>query len=127
MMETTIPQYITARTYAYELLKEDARRMRRNPTEAEYVLWKYIRNNQLGYRFRRQQILDDYIVDFVCLEKKLIIEVDGKYHSDGEQREFDATRQNKLQSEGYRMIRFTNEEVTTNIEQTIECIKKYLI
>jgi ATP-dependent DNA helicase RecG len=126
-MEAIIPSYITARTASYQQLKENARMMRRNPTEAEYVLWKYIRNNQLGYRFRRQQILDDYIVDFVCLEKKLIIEVDGKYHSDGEQREFDAMRQNKLQSEGYRMIRFTNEEVTTNIEQTVECIKKYLI
>ena len=126
-MEAIIPSYITARTASYHQLKENARMMRRNPTEAEHVLWKYIRNNQLGYRFRRQQILDDYIVDFVCLEKKLIIEVDGKYHSDGEQREFDAMRQNKLQSEGYRMIRFTNEEVTTNIEQTVECIKKYLI
>ena len=111
-MEAIIPSYITARTASYQQLKESARMMRRNPTEAEYVLWKYIRNNQLGYRFRRQQILDDYIVDFVCLEKKLIIEVDGKYHNDGEQREFDAMRQNKLQSEGYRMIRFTNEEVT---------------
>ncbi len=126
-METAIPSYITARTASYQQLKENARRMRNNPTEAEAVLWKYIRNNQLRYRFRRQQIIDDYIVDFVCLDKKLIIEVDGKYHSTGEQMEFDAIRQNKLISEGYRIIRFTNEEVTINIEQTIECIKKYLI
>ena len=101
--------------------------MRNNPTESEAVLWKFIRDKQLGYRFRRQQIIEDYIVDFICLEKKLIIEVDGKYHSDGEQREFDAMRQNKLLSEGYRIIRFTNEEVSTHIEQTVERIKKYLI
>ena len=126
-METAIPSYITARTASYQQLKENARRMRNNPTEAEAVLWKYIRNNQLRYRFRRQQIIDDYIVDFVCLDKKLIIEVDGKYHSDGEQREFDAMRQNKLLSKGYRIIRFTNEEVSTHIELTVECIKKYLI
>jgi len=122
-----IPQYITARTASYQQLKENARRMRKNPTESEAVLWTFIRDKQLGYRFRRQQIIDDYIVDFICLEKKLIIEVDGKYHSDGEQREFDAMRQNKLLSEGYRIIRFTNEEVSTHIEQTVECIKKYLI
>lgn len=101
--------------------------MRNNPTEAESVLWKFIRDKQLGYRFRRQLIIDDYIVDFVCLDKKLIIEVDGKYHSVGEQREFDVTRENKLRSEGYRVIRFTNEEVMLNIEQTVECIKNNLI
>ncbi len=126
-METSIPSYITARTASYLSLRENARRMRNNPTEAERVLWKFIRDKQLGYRFRRQLIIDDYIVDFVCLDKKLIIEVDGKYHSVGEQREFDGTRENKLRSEGYRVIRFTNEEVMLNIEQTVECIKNNLI
>ena len=126
-METSIPSYITARTASYQSLRENARRMRNNPTEAESVLWKFIRDKQLGYRFRRQLIIDDYIVDFVCLDKKLIIEVDGKYHSVGEQREFDVTRENKLRSEGYRVIRFTNEEVMLNIEQTVECIKNNLI
>lgn len=126
-METSIPSYITARTASYLSLRENARRMRNNPTEAESVLWKFIRDKQLGYRFRRQLIIDDYIVDFVCLDKKLIIEVDGKYHSVGEQREFDVTRENKLRSEGYRVIRFTNEEVMLNIEQTVECIKNNLI
>jgi len=101
--------------------------MRINPTEAEYVLWKYLRNKQLGHRFRRQQIVDDYIVDFVCLEKQLVIEVDGKYHADGEQRELDARREDILISNGYRIIRFTNEEVTNNIDQVIENIKKLLI
>ncbi|MBO4690544.1 MAG: endonuclease domain-containing protein [Paludibacteraceae bacterium] len=120
-------KYVTARTYAYDLLKQNARSMRINPTEAEYVLWKYLRNKQLGHRFRRQQIVDDYIVDFVCLEKQLVIEVDGKYHADGEQRELDALREDILISNGYRIIRFTNEEVTNNIDQVIENIKKLLI
>ena len=123
----TIPEYITARTASYQQLKENAQRMRNNPTESEAVLWKFIRGEQLGFRFRRQQIIDDYIVDFVCLEKKLIIEVDGGYHSNGEQQELDGIRENKLRSEGYRIILFTNEEVMLNIEQTIECIKNYLI
>ena len=123
----TIPQYITARTASYQQLKENAQRMRNNPTESEAVLWKFIRGEQLGFRFRRQQIIDDYIVDFVCLAKKLIIEVDGKYHSTNEQQELDDIRENKLLLEGYRIIRFTNEEVMLNIKQTIECIKKHLI
>lgn len=120
-------KYITARTYAYDMLKQNARSMRINPTEAEYVLWKYLRNKQLGYRFRRQQIIDDYIVDFVCLEKLLIIEVDGKYHADGEQKEFDTLREDKLKSDGYHIVRFTNEEVTNNIDQVIEHIQQWLI
>ena len=126
-MDTTIPPYITAKTASYQQLKENARRMRTNPTEAESILWKFLRGKQLGYPFRRQLIIDDYIVDFVCLAKKFIIEVDGKYHSTNEQQELDDIRENKLLSEGYRIIRFTNEEVMLNIEQTLECIKKHLI
>ena len=125
-MDTTIPPYITAKTASYQQLKENARRMRTNPTEAESILWKFLRGKQLGYPFRRQLIINDYIVDFVCLAKKLIIEVDGKYHSTNEQQELDDIRENKLLLEGYRIIRFTNEEVMLNIEQTIECIKKHL-
>ena len=125
MAETT--PYITANTYAYPLLKRDARRLRTEPTEAETVLWKYIRCKQLGHKFRRQQIIDQYIVDFVCLEKQLVIEVDGKYHVNGEQRELDRIRENHLNSLGYNIIRFTNEEVTNNIEQVIACIKNQLI
>lgn len=120
-------RYITARTYAYHLLKQDARTLRANPTEAESAFWKYLRGKQLGVRFRRQQIIDDYIVDFVCLEKQLIIEVDGKYHENDEQKKFDAIREDKLKSEGYRILRFTNEEVTCNLEKVIESIKKHLI
>lgn len=121
-----IPKYITARTLSYPLLKEDACQMRANPTEAENILWKYLRNKQIGYKFRRQQIIDNYIVDFVCLEKQLIIEVDGKYHNVTEQKEYDILREQYLSSQGYTVLRFTNEEITNNIDNTIYSIKKHL-
>lgn len=124
-MKEMLP-YITAKTASYEMLKENAQHMRSNPTEAEEVLWKYLRNNQLGQKFRRQQIIGNYIVDFVSLSRKLIIEVDGKYHSTDEQREFDLLREQFLSSLGYRVIRFSNEEIVCNIEHTLERIKEYL-
>ena len=122
-----IPKYITARTYAYQLLRDNVHQQRNHHTEAEYILWQQIRRKQLGVKFRRQQIIDNFIVDFVCLEKQLIIEVDGKYHADGEQKELDAVREEKLKYDGYRIIRFTNEEITNNIDHTIECIKRNLL
>lgn len=125
MAETT--PYITAKTYAYPFLKQDARRLRAEQTEAETVLWKHIRCKQLRSKFRRQHIIDQYIVDFVCLEKHLVIEIDGKYHTTDEQQESDRVRENHLKSLGYNVVRFSNEEVTNNIEQVIECIKNHLI
>ena len=123
MNEEPVPKYITAHTASYNLLKQDARALRQQPTETESVLWKYLRCKQLGVKFRRQQIIDDYIVDFVCLEKQLIIEADGKYHNTEEQQILDAIREAKLKEAGYRIIRFTNDEVATNIDQVIESIK----
>ena len=100
--------------------------MRENPTEAESILWKYLRDKQLGYRFRRQQIIDNYIVDFVCLEKTLIIEIDGKYHNTTEQKTYDKIREQKLLTQGFTTIRFTNEEITNDIGNTILYIKQHL-
>ena len=122
-----IPKYITARTYAYRILRDNTHQLRNHQTDAEYLLWQRIRSKQIGAKFRRQHIIDDYIVDFVCLQHQLIIEVDGKYHASGEQKDFDAVREQKLKSEGYHILRFTNEEVINNLDQTIECIKKHLI
>lgn len=119
-------KYITAKTYAYPLLKQNARSNRSEPTEAESVLWNYLRCKQLGVKFRRQQIIEQCIVDFVCLGKQVIIEVDGKYHTTEEQKGLDDMRDEQLKSRGYKVLRFTNEEVTNNIEQVIECIKNNL-
>ena len=103
----------------YRILKDFARENRKNMTEAESVLWNSLRNKNLGVKFLRQHIIDDYIVDFVCQETGLIIEVDGGYHSEPCQKEDDETRTRYLESKGFKVIRFTNEEILFNIESVI--------
>ena len=103
----------------YRILKDFARENRKNMTEAESVLWNSLRNKSLGVKFLRQHIIGDYIVDFVCQETGLIIEVDGGYHSEPCQKEDDDTRTRYLESKGFKVIRFTNEEILFNIESVI--------
>ena len=88
-------------------------------TEAESALWKYLKGNGLGHKFLRQHIIGDYIVDFFCRDKQLVIEVDGGYHSEPCQKEDDETRTKYLESKGFKVIRFTNEEILFNIESVI--------
>ena len=100
---------------------------RQNPTEAERFLWEQLRNKQLaGYKFRRQHIIGDVIVDFVNLDKKLVIEVDGGYHHVPDVKEYDILRTNYLNEKGYRVIRFTNEEVLGHSERVLGRIKEVL-
>jgi len=98
-----------------------ARRLRTHPTETERLLWRHLRLRQLGgYKFRRQQPVGQYIVDFICLEKRLIVEVDGGQHA--EQAESDSQRTRWLEAEGFRVLRFWNTEVlrdTTAVKETI--------
>jgi adenine-specific DNA-methyltransferase len=102
-----------------------ARELRKNSTEAEQILWKHIRLRQLGgYKFRRQQPLGPYFVDFVCLEKRLIVEVDGGQHS--EQVAYDSERSAWLEAQGYRILRFWNNEVLKEIEIVKEVIAEAL-
>ena len=108
----------------YLLLKENAKHMKQYPTEAESVMWELIRRKQLGVVFKRQYIIDEYIVDFVCLEKRLVIEIDGGYHSTGEQQESDASRNNRLAALGYRILRFSNSEVMVQPDNVVERIKR---
>ena len=97
-----------------------AKQLRRSHTEAEKALWKHLRSKGLsGLKFRRQQPIGAYIVDFVCLEKKLIIEVDGGQHSNSEE---DRRRDAWLQGEGYAVLRFWNNEVLGNLEGVMEVI-----
>jgi very-short-patch-repair endonuclease len=108
------------------ILKENARKNRIGQTDAEKVLWEYLRRNALGVRFRRQFIIGDFIVDFACLEKKLVVEVDGLYHFTDEQIEEDRKRTYHISQLGFRVIRFTNEEIMTDINKVITNIKKNL-
>jgi very-short-patch-repair endonuclease len=100
--------------------KHNAIQLRKKSTPAERKLWSRIRNDQLGVNFRRQHAVGNYIPDFVCIEKKLIIELDGSQHL--EQEEYDQERTEYLNSLGYKVIRFWNNEVTNNIDGVILAI-----
>jgi very-short-patch-repair endonuclease len=101
--------------------KTRARELRKNMTEAERTLWRHLRLRQFsGYKFRRQQPIGKYIVDFVCLEKKLIIEVDGGQHS--EQIDYDYKRDGWLRKEGFRVLRFWDNQVLKETEVVKEVI-----
>ncbi|MDR3118457.1 MAG: SpoIID/LytB domain-containing protein [Mediterranea sp.] len=118
--------YHTANCVSYGCLKGKQKELKDNSTEAEKVIWNLIRDNQLGEKFRRQYIISDYIVDFVCLTKKLILEIDGKYHNDPEQIKKDNERTSELNRLGFKVLRFTNEEIISNPEKIIRIISKSL-
>lgn len=107
----------------YKLLKENSERMRNNPTEAEAILWDALKANATGLHFRRQHIIQDFIVDFYCHDRMLTIELDGGYHDTFEQRERDAYRTSELKRLGYTELRFRNEEVIGNINGVVKQIK----
>ena len=100
-----------------------ARNLRKRFTEAEKLLWRYLRARQLeGLKFRRQQPIGNYIVDFVCFEKGLVIEVDGGQHAI--EREKDKERDKWLKGQGLKILRFWNNEVLTNIGGVLEVIRE---
>ena len=115
--------YQTADPIMYKLLKEFAAKQRAFPTEAESLLWKFLRASQLGVRYRHQHIIGEYIADFACISNKMIIEIDGLYHSLPEQKISDQERTEWLESKGWKVIRFTNEEIFSNLDKVIERIK----
>ena len=114
----------TASPDRYELLKAFARENRNNQTDAEKCLWQQLRGGALGVKFKRQHIIYDFIADFVCLEKMLIIEVDGAYHFTDSQAEYDIYRTEELERFGFRVLRFTNEEVIYETQKVIRKIKE---
>src|SRR5262245_61541368 len=92
-----------------------ARNLRRQTTAAEALLWAQLRDRRLGgFKFRRQRPIGPYLVDFVCMERRLIIEVDGAPHD--LTFEHDSVRDAKLTSAGYRVLRFRNDEVRSNLD-----------
>ena len=110
----------TADPRLYGVLKEFAEENRKNPTEAESVLWNTLKAKGVGLKFRRQHIIEDFIVDFFCNEKKLTIELDGGYHRVPEQMKKDEERTARLQELGYTELRFTNEQVLCDIDNVIK-------
>ena len=127
-------------TYAspdrYGLLKEYARENRNNMTLGEKALWSSLRHKFLGHRFYRQYIIADYIVDFLCHEGGVIIEVDGGYHSEPRQAEDDELRPRqaeddelrtqRLEQLGFHVLRFSNEEILENIEDVENRILEFI-
>jgi len=102
-----------------------ARNLRHNQTEAEKRLWRYLRNRQIsGAKFRRQVPKGPYVVDFLCAAARLIVELDGGQHAD--QLEADERRTVFLQSAGYRVVRFWNNEVLQNMEGVLTVIEEAL-
>ena len=94
--------------------------------EAEKLLWECLRGKNLWFKFNRQHIVGDYIVDFICIEKSLVVEVDGGYHSEYEQIQKDEMRTESLRRMGFRVIRFANEDVYGRIQDVIDKIKEEL-
>ena len=104
-----------------------AKALRQTSTEAESLLWQRLRNRQIeNLKFRRQHPLDKYIADFYCHEKALVIELDGSIHDAKEKKEDDFNRTYVLQEFGITVIRFSNEEIKSNMEFVIERIKEFV-
>ncbi|MFP5470030.1 MAG: isoleucine--tRNA ligase [Bacteroidia bacterium] len=121
------PLFKTASKFSYPHLKEKMQELKKNSTIAENALWEELRGKRLDeYKFRRQHVIAEFIVDFVCIEKALVIEVDGGYHNELEIAEADAQRTLILNQHGFKVIRFKNEEVLGGIDQVVATIKKEL-
>lgn len=114
----------TSNPELWQYFKSFGRENRKNQTEAENIIWQEVRNRKLEHKFRRQHAINDFIVDFVCLDKKLVIEIDGGYHNVKEQEKYDEYRTFVLNQEGFKVIRFTNEEVIKNTDQVLLKIKR---
>ncbi len=113
----------TARKSIYPLLKELQQERKKQTTEAEQIIWESLKGKKLeGFKFRRQHVIDKFIVDFVCLSQNLIIEVDGQYHNTPEIQNADKERTEVLNSLGFQVIRFSNEEVIGAIDNTLNSI-----
>ncbi len=102
-------------------MRERAQKLRRNMTDAGNRMWYYLRNRRLcNYKFVREQVIGNYIADFVCREKKLIVEIDGGQHINA--KNYDANRTKYLESRGYRVLRIWNDEVFKNIQGVMDSI-----
>jgi very-short-patch-repair endonuclease len=108
----------------HPIILQHAREMCHPQTPAETTVWRYLRNRNLGFKFRRQHPIVRFIIDFYCAELKLCIEVDGNTHLEEDQLEYDAARTEYLEMPGRKVIRFTNEDVRYNIQAVIQAIRE---
>jgi very-short-patch-repair endonuclease len=106
----------------YPPILQAAREMRQPQTPAEATLWRALRDRALGYKFRRQHPIERFIVDFYCAQTKLCIEIDGAAHMDPDQRAYDLARTAYLEEMGYKVIRFTNDDVRYDLNGVIDKI-----
>jgi leucyl-tRNA synthetase len=113
--------YLTGEKSLGSILRDHARENRQVSSEAEEMLWQNIRNRKLDYKFRRQHPIANFIVDFVCLQKKLVVELDGNDHK--QNRDYDQERTKKLEELGYKVVRFWNDEVLKNMPGVLEKIR----
>lgn len=108
-----------------QLLK--VRNLRKTSTRVEYLLWNQLRNRRFeGIKFRRQHPIGNYILDFVSIDKRLVIEIDGGQHNGDKDKLYDQKRTEFLEKQGFSVVRFWNNEVITNIEGVMEIIKQNL-
>lgn len=116
-----------ARHFYTEKTLRYSKELRKCMTDAENLLWFYLKNKQLnGYKFRRQEAIDNYIADFVCYEKKLIIELDGGHHNENKNIEKDKVRQNYFEKQGFKVLRFWNNDLFQDIESVLDVVLKAL-
>ncbi len=109
--------WATANPDSYQIIKQYAKEMRKNPTPAEAALWAHLQGKKLAnHKFRRQHQIGNFIVDFVCLKKRLVLEIDGEYHATDEAKAYDKARSSYLTFDGYKVIRFTNEAILNDID-----------
>ncbi len=115
-----VKNIVRGQSVSFEM-QERAKKLRREMTHAEQILWKELRTNKLnGLHFRRQQIIHGYFADFYCHQHELIVELDGGIHE--LQKEYDAEREEYLMATGFRIIRFTNEEINENLKGVLQKI-----
>jgi very-short-patch-repair endonuclease len=104
-----------------------ARELRAEQTPAEHILWEELRNRRLdGIKFRRQYPVGSHILDFVCIDRRLVVELDGAHHAEADQARYDQERTAHLEQYGYRVIRFSNNAVLSNLDTVLDQIRSEL-
>jgi len=113
--------------FSTKVVFSNAKRLRIRSTEAERILWEYLRDRRLdGKKFRRQHVTLNYIIDFYCHEHKLGIELDGGIHHNPMNKEYDRLRQKNIEVAGMKIIRFNNSEVIKSLEKVLQTIRTHL-